>query len=80
MYIHKAVKRALKIDGVIYRKSEREPIGKYERSCFTMIKPSNGYECCRALVFRMGNWIIRGDIGIQRLTIWQQMTGIARNY
>lgn len=44
MYIHKAVKRALKIDGVIYRKSEREPIGKYKRSCFTMIKPSNGYE------------------------------------
>lgn len=54
MYIHEAVKRALEIDGVIYRKSEREPIGKYERSCFTMIKPSNGYECCRALVFRDG--------------------------
>ena len=37
MYIHEAVKRALEIDGVIYRKSEREPIGEYERSCFTMI-------------------------------------------
>ena len=44
MYIHEAVKRALEIDGVIYRKSEREPIGVYKRSCFTMIKPSNGYE------------------------------------
>ena len=54
MYIHEAVKRALEIDGVIYRKSEREPIGKYKRSCFTMIKPSNGYECCRVLVFRDG--------------------------
>lgn len=54
MYIHEAVKRALEIDGVIYRKSEREPIGVYKRSCFTMIKPSNGYECCRALVFRDG--------------------------
>ena len=54
MYIHEAVKRALEIDGVIYRKSEREPKGKYERSCFTMIKPSNGYECCRGLVFRDG--------------------------
>lgn len=57
MYIHEAVKRALEIDGVIYRKSEREPIGKYERSCFSMIKPSNGYECCRALVFRDGKLV-----------------------
>lgn len=59
MYIHEAVKRALEIDGVIYRKSEREPIGVYKRSCFTMIKPSNGYECCRALVFRDGKLVFR---------------------
>lgn len=54
MYIHEAVEKALKNNGLIYRKSERNPEGRSDRGRFAMIKPTNGYDACRILVFVCG--------------------------
>ncbi len=50
MNIQEAVKKALKTDGVIYRKSVR-PEGE---ATYGAIKPTNSYDSCRLLVFRRG--------------------------
>lgn len=47
MFIHEAVKKALKIDGVIYRKSAR-PEGE---ATYGAIKPTNSYDSCIVIVF-----------------------------
>ncbi len=50
MNIQEAVKKVLKIDGVIYRKSVR-PEGE---ATYGAIKPTNSYDSCRLLVFKRG--------------------------
>lgn len=54
MFIHEAVKKAMEINGVIYRESARSPYGEYGEDWFAMIQPSDSYDCCRVLDFRDG--------------------------
>ena len=50
MFIHEAVKKALEINGIIFRKSARRP----ESEIFAVIKPSNSYETCQLIKSRYG--------------------------
>lgn len=46
MYIHEAVKKALKNNGLIYRSS----INREEQDRYAVIKPTNSYEACMLIV------------------------------
>ena len=50
MYIHEAVKKALKEDGLIIRSSAKEP----ESEIYSAIRPTNSYDTCRLIVMRAG--------------------------
>lgn len=50
MYIHEAVREAMKINGIIFRKSMR----RTESEIFAVIKPSNSYETCQLIISRYG--------------------------
>ena len=50
MYIHEAVKEALKEDGLIIRSSAKEP----ESEIYSAIRPTNSYDACRVHVMREG--------------------------
>lgn len=50
MNIQEAVKKALKTDGVIYRKS----VGQEGEATYGVIKPTNSYDSCLLLVISRG--------------------------
>lgn len=50
MRIHEAVKEAMRINGIIFRKSARRP----ESEVFAVIKPSNSYETCQLIICKYG--------------------------
>ena len=51
MRIHEAVKGAMRINGIIFRKSARRP----ESEVFAVIKPSNSYETCQLIICKYGS-------------------------
>lgn len=50
MYIHEAVKKAQREKGVIYRTS----IKSKEQDRYAVIKPTNSYDCCIAIICNNG--------------------------
>ena len=66
MYIHEAVREAMKINGIIFRKSMR----RTESEIFAVIKPSNSYETCQLIISRYGK-------AERAARSWNRLRGIA---